>query len=210
MEPRKSTPALRRRKPAPALRGYSKCTAPFLRRSAVPAGIMRPTPRYLFAKLLVGLTRLRQPHKMPLRRLRLVHYLDVRHVAVFSGLEWCTLDQHHASWRLRSTSQVRRWFGEIPRHLDEIDQILKDADVLLVIGTSSVVCQPLALGRISTSLIHFSPRFILRPDLHHAPNNLVVKLLFSTSKRAAVITTRIFCFLGPCEDTLKQVFSTES
>jgi NAD-dependent deacetylase len=31
------------------------------------------------------------------------------------------------------------WFGEMPQHLDEIDRLLKAADVFLVVGTSSTV-----------------------------------------------------------------------
>ena len=31
------------------------------------------------------------------------------------------------------------WFGEMPRHLDEIDEILKKTELLLVVGTSSTV-----------------------------------------------------------------------
>lgn len=31
------------------------------------------------------------------------------------------------------------WFGEMPEHLDEIARVLKDVDVLLVVGTSSTV-----------------------------------------------------------------------
>lgn len=31
------------------------------------------------------------------------------------------------------------WFGEVPRHLDEIDAILRKTDLLLLVGTSSTV-----------------------------------------------------------------------
>lgn len=33
------------------------------------------------------------------------------------------------------------WFGEVPQHLDEIGKIIDDADLALVVGTSSTVCR---------------------------------------------------------------------
>lgn len=32
------------------------------------------------------------------------------------------------------------WFGEIPHHMDHIDELIDNADLCLVIGTSSTVC----------------------------------------------------------------------
>lgn len=31
------------------------------------------------------------------------------------------------------------WFGEIPHHLEEIDEIVQEADLAIVVGTSSTV-----------------------------------------------------------------------
>lgn len=32
------------------------------------------------------------------------------------------------------------WFGEQPYHMNELDKLVEDADLCLVVGTSSVVC----------------------------------------------------------------------
>lgn len=32
------------------------------------------------------------------------------------------------------------WFGEMPRHLEEIDKLVSKADLCIVVGTSSTVC----------------------------------------------------------------------
>ena len=34
------------------------------------------------------------------------------------------------------------WFGEMPHHLEEIDQIVQKADLAIVVGTSSTVRSP--------------------------------------------------------------------
>ena len=31
------------------------------------------------------------------------------------------------------------WFGEVPKHLDEVDRLLRSCDVFLVVGTSGMV-----------------------------------------------------------------------
>ncbi|TCD71334.1 hypothetical protein EIP91_011105 [Steccherinum ochraceum] len=74
------------------------------------------------------------------------------------------------------------WFGEMPLHLDEIDDLVKSADLCIVVGTSSTVYP--AASYASTVR-------------KHGGKVAVFNLEHSTGDDKAD-----FLFLGPCENTL--------
>ncbi|KAF8803861.1 DHS-like NAD/FAD-binding domain-containing protein [Phlegmacium glaucopus] len=74
------------------------------------------------------------------------------------------------------------WFGEMPHHMDEINELVDKADLCLVIGTSSTV-NPAALFADEVQ--------------NHGGITAVFNLERSEGDEHAD-----FLFLGPCEDTL--------
>ena len=48
------------------------------------------------------------------------------------------------------------WFGERPWYLDEIDELVEEADLCIVVGTSSTVSQRCMVGSASWTYIAVS------------------------------------------------------
>lgn len=76
------------------------------------------------------------------------------------------------------------WFGEVPKHLDEIDTILQQTDLLLVAGTSSTVYP--AAG------------FAARVKRNRSKGKVAVFNLEPSSGDDSAD----YVFYGPCEETL--------
>ncbi|KAF9468945.1 DHS-like NAD/FAD-binding domain-containing protein [Collybia nuda] len=82
------------------------------------------------------------------------------------------------------------WFGEMPQHLDTIDQLVKRADLCIVIGTSSTV---------------YPAAGYARKIKRNGGKVAVFNLERSEGDEAAD-----YLFLGPCEDTLPRALGLET
>lgn len=83
------------------------------------------------------------------------------------------------------------WFGERPMFMDEIDEAIEDADLCLVIGTSSTVFPAAAYA-------------------HEVMDNGGKAAVFNI-ERTAGDENMDFAFVGPCEETLRAaLYSTSS
>ncbi|KIJ06490.1 hypothetical protein PAXINDRAFT_140589 [Paxillus involutus ATCC 200175] len=82
------------------------------------------------------------------------------------------------------------WFDETPHHLAEIDQIVKNADLCLVIDTSSTVCPAAGYG----------------PDIAGKGGKVAVFNIEEPEDDPDVH----FFFRGPCEETLPKVLRRDN
>ena len=83
------------------------------------------------------------------------------------------------------------WFDEIPYHLQEIDRIVQEADLALVVGTSSTVRRAGEDHQIGHHLMIFLARYILLPVTHPTWRSTEARLLYSILTEATAIARQI-------------------
>ncbi|KAJ7611581.1 DHS-like NAD/FAD-binding domain-containing protein [Roridomyces roridus] len=81
------------------------------------------------------------------------------------------------------------WFGEMPQHLDEIDQLVQGANLCLVVGTSSTVY----------------PAASYASKVQRQGGKVAV---FNLDRSSGDMSAD-FLFLGPCEETLPKALGLE-
>lgn len=88
------------------------------------------------------------------------------------------------------------WFEEVPHHLEEIDEIVQEADLAIVVGTSSTVRSTEGERQVGCGLMTLPIRYSPLPAMHSKSQGTEAKLPYSTSTGAAAITRLIICFLA--------------
>ena len=92
------------------------------------------------------------------------------------------------------------WFGEEPHHLGLIDDLVEEADLCLVIGTSSTV--RLAFSLLSVGVIHISDQVHPAASYAHDVKSGGGKVAVFNLERSEGDSHADYLFLGPCEETI--------
>ena len=87
------------------------------------------------------------------------------------------------------------WFGEMPHHLQEIDEVVRKADLAIVVGTSSTVRSTEEDHEFFHHLMTLLARYTLLPVMHPQSESTEVQLLYSISTGATAIARRTTSFL---------------
>ena len=95
------------------------------------------------------------------------------------------------------------WFEEIPHHLSEIAKIVGDADLALVVGTSSTVCC-ICMRHIKTFCLCIKQVYPAAGYASEIADNGGTVAVFNI-QRSDGDEDADFLFLGPCEKTLPHV-----
>lgn len=96
------------------------------------------------------------------------------------------------------------WFGETPHYLDEIDKIVDQADLCLVVGTSSTVSAHIVFfwrlksSKVNVDLTQVYPAAMYAPTVGENGGQVAVFNL----DRSEGDEDADFLFLGPCEEIL--------
>lgn len=93
------------------------------------------------------------------------------------------------------------WFGEMPHHMDVIDELVDKADLCLVIGTSSTVCLTHVQDQYTKSFFLFVKVYPAASYADIVQSNGGKVAVFNL-ERSEGDEHADFLFLGPCEDTL--------
>ena len=93
------------------------------------------------------------------------------------------------------------WFGERPHHLGLIDDLVEQADLCLVIGTSSTV-KPSVLNSVSGYHLTTSNQVHPAASYAHDVKRNGGKVAVFNLERSEGDSKAHYLFLGPCEETI--------
>ena len=94
------------------------------------------------------------------------------------------------------------WFGERPWYLDEIDELVEEADLCIVVGTSSTVSQRRMVGSASLTYIAVSSQVYPAAGYAYEVKEHGGKVAVFNLDRSQGDEEADFLFLGPAEATL--------
>lgn len=99
------------------------------------------------------------------------------------------------------------WFGEVPHHMPEIDEIVSKADLCLVVGTSSTVRHfPSDMAVPIDNYWQVYPAALYAPQVQENGGTVAV----FNMDRSEGDTDADYLFLGPCEESLPEALGMKA